>query len=435
MRGGGGREGRARPGPPSGRATSRGRGRRRGPSAPGIAGALLAAALLAAPGHLQAQQDTTKLLQDKIDQSQQRLKQIRDQRRQLREAMRQLTHQVSTASDELGNLEKQIGSSSSVVAELNVQIDATGEQVMHSTAQMLRTRDELTVRKTELRERLKEVYERGPLGPLQVLLSARSFSDLIDRYKYLHLVTLYDRMLVRQVGTLESKLEQQRSELAAQLDQLQELRGNKQQELSNLQSLRQQYRRRLSMYRTQRSRAREQEAQLAQDEAQLQNVIAELERARRESERRAGRSTSSTLTTGDLGKLAWPVDGRVIYQFGPERNGGTTINRDGIGIAAAEGTPVKAVESGRVEFAGTQGLMGPTVIISHGGGYYSAYLYLENLQVHVGEHVARGQVIGAVGGASSRAGPHIEFQIHQPTAGGAPQPVDPVRWLRSHAGG
>ncbi len=398
-------------------------------------GLLLGVALLAAPGLLRAQQDTTRLLQDKIKQSQQRLEDIRQQRRQLRQAMQRLTHQVSTASEELGNLEKQIGSSSSVVAELDVQIEATGEQVTHTTAQMLQTRDELTVRKTELHERLKEVYERGPLGALQVLLSARSFSDLIDRYKYLHLVTLYDRMLVRQVGTLEARLEQQRSELAGQLSRLQDLRGSKQQELSDLQSLRQQYRRRLSMYRTQRSKAREQEAQLAQDEAQLQNVIAELERARRESERRSGRSSSSSLTTGDLGKLAWPVDGRVIYQFGPERNGGTTINRDGIGIAASEGTPVKAVESGRVEFAGTQGLMGPTVIISHGGGYYSAYLYLEKVRVRVGEHVTRGQVIGAVGGASSRAGPHIEFQIHQPTAGGAPQPVDPVRWLRSHSGG
>jgi murein DD-endopeptidase MepM/ murein hydrolase activator NlpD len=55
--------------------------------------------------------------------------------------------------------------------------------------------------------------------------------------------------------------------------------------------------------------------------------------------------------------------------------------------------------------------------------------------VHVGDRVSAGEVIGAVGGASSRAGSHIEFQIHQPTAGGSPRPVDPVRWLRRRAGG
>ncbi len=405
------------------------------PAARSVPAILVVAGLLALPAAGRAQQDTTDLLRKKIEESQQRLQQIREQRRHLRADMQRLTHEVSTASQELGNLEKQIQSSSSAAAELDVQIQATGEQVQRTTADMLHTRDELTVRKTELRERLKHVYERGPLGALQVLLSARSFSDLIDRYKYLHLVTIYDRMLVRQVGTLESKLESQRGQLSDQLASLQTLRRDKQGELSDLQGLWSQYRRRISMYKTQRSRAREQEAQLAQDEARVQGLIGDLERARREAERRAGRSSTSTLTTGDLGKLDWPVQGKIVYSFGPERSNGTTIERDGIGIGAPAGTPVHAVEAGRVEIAGPQGLMGPTVILSHGGGYYSAYLYLERLRVHVGQHVQKGQVIGEVGGGSSHAGPHIEFQIHQPTASGAPRAVDPVRWLRSRSGG
>lgn len=406
-------------------------------TARGAAASLAAAALLTVSVPLLAQQEDTTgaVLEQKIHESQQRLDQIRKERGRLRQEMRRLTHQVSSASAEIGNLEQQIGSSSSVVAELDVQIQATRAQVAHTTSDLLKTRDRLTVRQTELRERLRDVYERGPLGPLQVLLSARSFSDLIDRYKYLHLVTLHDRLLVRQVGTLENQLEQQRSQLADQLDRLQRLRGDKKQELADLEGLRVQYRRRLSNYRSQRSRAREQEAQLAQDENRLQGLIADLERTRREAERRAGRSSTSTLSTSDLGKLNWPVQGRIVYQFGPERDHGTTIERDGIGIGAREGTPVRVVASGQVEWAGPQGLYGPSVIVSHGGGFYSAYLYLENLEVHVGEKVHAGQVIGEVGGAGSRAGPHIEFQIHRPTPGGPPRAVDPVRWLRSHSGG
>jgi len=397
--------------------------------------ALAAALGPGAPLRAQSQDTTADVLRQKIQNSQQRLQEIRQQRQQLRQEMQRLSHRVSGASEEISNLEKQIESSSSVVAELDVQAQATREQVSRTTARMLQTRDRLTVRKTELRERLREVYERGPLGTLQVLLSARSFSDLIDRYKYLHLVTLYDRMLVGQVSSLEGNLEDQRSELADQLDRLQRLRGDKKEELADLESLHQQYRRRLTNYRAQRSRAREQEARLAQDESRLQDLIADLERTRREAERRSGRSTSSSLTTSDLGKLDWPVEGRVVYQFGPERDHGTTTQRDGIGIGAAEGTPVHVVAAGRVEWAGPQGLYGPSVIVSHGGGFYSAYLYLENLKVHVGESVQAGQVIGQVGGASSRAGAHIEFQIHRPTPGGPPHAVDPVRWLRSRSGG
>jgi len=401
-----------------------------------MAALALAALLVPATGLRAQQQDTTgQVLEEKIQESQQRLKEIRQQRQRLRQEMQRLTHQVSSASQEIGNLEKQIESSSSVVAELDVQTQTTREQVANTTARMLQTRDRLTVRRTELRERLREVYERGPLRPLQVLLSARSFSELIDRYKYLHLVTVYDRMLVRQVSTLEGKLEDQHTELADQLDRLQRLRDDKKNELADLETLHRQYRTRLANYRSQRSKAQEQEARLAQDESRLQDLIAQLERTRREAERRAGRSSTSSLTTSDLGKLDWPVRGKIVYQFGPERDGGTTIQRDGIGIGAVEGTPVRVVAAGRVEWAGPQGLYGPSVIVSHGGGFYSAYLYLEDLAVRVGQQVQAGQVIGRVGGASSRAGPHIEFQIHRPTPGGPPRAVDPVRWLRSRSGG
>ena len=147
----------------------------------------------------------------------------------------------------------------------------------------------------------------------------------------------------------------------------------------------------------------------------------------------AGAVTTPTLRTADLGNLAWPVQGNVVYGFGPERSGTTTLARDGIGIGAPAGSPVHAVEAGRVAFAGTWGLYGPSVILSHGGGYYSLYLYMQNLSVREGDDVDAGQILGAVGGVGSPEGPHIEFQILQPSARGEPRPVDPVRWLRDRS--
>ncbi|NIQ52962.1 MAG: peptidoglycan DD-metalloendopeptidase family protein, partial [Gammaproteobacteria bacterium] len=56
---------------------------------------------------------------------------------------------------------------------------------------------------------------------------------------------------------------------------------------------------------------------------------------------------------------------------------------------------------------------GPSVIVSHGGGYYSLYLYLSELLVTAGDRVEQGQPIGRVGGAGTPEGPHIELQIRQ----------------------
>ena len=74
---------------------------------------------------------------------------------------------------------------------------------------------------------------------------------------------------------------------------------------------------------------------------------------------------------------------------------------------------------------------GPSVVLSHGGGFYTLYLYLEEIGVVQGREVAQGQVVGTVGGSQTPEGAHIEFQIRAPVAGGAPQAMDPLQWLKS----
>ena len=120
-------------------------------------------------------------------------------------------------------------------------------------------------------------------------------------------------------------------------------------------------------------------------------LVADLERRRREAEGGAAARTPGTITTRDLGSLAWPVEGDVVYRFGPDRRpNGVVLKNQGIGIGAAAGTPVKAVEAGTVELAGPFPGYGSTVIVSHGGGYRTLYLYLRAIRVAVGQHRARG---------------------------------------------
>lgn len=372
-------------------------------------------------------------LQKQIEQSKTRLDQIRTERERLRNEMGQLAGQVHDETEAINNLERQIGTSSSVVAELDLQLSGVLAQVDRSTRDMVQTRDEVVFRKAVLRERLRQIYKRGPLATVQVLLGARSFTDLINRYKYLRLVALQDRLVMGQVEQLETRLSDQRELLATELDGIQRLRHEKVSEVDELEELEEQRQRRLSRIRSRETAAQSRLAQLARDEERLRQLVVDLEAARREAERLAGAVTTPTLRTADLGNLAWPVQGNVVYGFGPERRGNTTLARDGIGIGAPSGTPVHAVEAGKVAFAGRWGLYGPSIILSHGGGYYSLYLYLQNLSVGEGDDVDSGQILGGVGGGGSPEGPHIEFQILQPGSAGEPRPVDPVRWLRDRS--
>lgn len=370
---------------------------------------------------------------DQIRDSQDRLDQIRRERQQMAREYDELRGQVHTFEEEITNIEGRIGSSRSALDELDLQIQAYAVQVDETTRDMLRTHDELVLRRTELQARLRDIYKRGDLHAIQVMVEARSFGDLLSRYKYLHLVARYDRTLVNQVQRLDERLVEQRQQLAQEFARLRSLRGEKQREVQDLEALEAQRARRLANTQRRVMQTQTRISELDEEERQLGNLLAELERARREAERVAGTSSTPSLRTSDLGSLNWPVQGSVVYRFGEAKPDVEDVWK-GIGIGAPRGTPVAAVESGSVAWAGARGVLGQTVILDHGGGYWSGYLYLQDLAVRSGDQVSSGQVIGHVGGdEGSAAGTHVEFQIYEPGRDGNPRQVDPVRWLRGRS--
>ena len=399
---------------------------------PGVVG--LALLISASPG---AAQDPE--LQRQIAESQRRLEAIRDERARLQAEMEQVRGRVRDASSQLRNIEQQLSASRSVLAEVDFQADATATKVQETTGELLRTREELKENKAVLHRRLRDIYKRGALHTLQVLLGADSFADLLTRYRYLQLIASYDRALVDRVTELERALEDHSQQQGESLAELGRLRQTKLGEVAELRSVEREHQVTLGQFQDRERQAQTRLEQLDADESRMTDLIGELERRRLEEERRralsgAGREGPSTLSGADAGSLDWPVQGGLIYRFGRERKpNGTVLRWNGIGIQAPTGTPVRAVKAGSVVLAGPFEGYGPTVVLSHGGGFYTLYLYLEEIGVLQGREVEAGQVVGTVGGSQTPEGPHIEFQIRAPVAGGAPQAMDPLQWLKSRS--
>jgi len=128
---------------------------------------------------------------------------------------------------------------------------------------------------------------------------------------------------------------------------------------------------------------------------------------------------------GDAPTFAWPVSGRVISDFGATANGG---KNDGINIAAAWGTPIRASAPGTVSYAGSELKdYGNLVLVKHSGGYTTAYAHAERLVVTRGDFVARGQVIGYTGQTGDVSTPQVHFEIRSATT-----PVNPRSYLTSN---
>lgn len=376
-------------------------------------------------------QDPIESLETQIKDSRQRLAQIRAEKQRLRSEMTALAAQVHDVTAELDNLNQQATNQEALLRELDRQLAIRDQRVTAVTADLLRTQDELVEKKVLFARRARDLYKRGPLAEIQVILAAESFGDLINRYQYLYLVALHDRLLVSQIEELKDRLQEQWEQLRREVQGLREGRQDKVGELQDLHFLEQARRRRLQAMRGLQTTTRRRLEKLEDDESQLANLVERLEREREAAEALAATApTAGTLTPSVRGSLDWPAEGRLIYRFGRQRyQDGTVLLRNGIGIAAAESTPVKAVSTGTVVFAQPYLSYGPSVILSHGGGYYSLYLYLSEILVPEGATVVSGQTLGRVGGANTPEGAHVEFQIRE-----RGRPVDPLPWLRNVRG-
>lgn len=122
-----------------------------------------------------------------------------------------------------------------------------------------------------------------------------------------------------------------------------------------------------------------------------------------------------------IGRMRWPVRGRVISAFGS----GGGKKSDGIDISVPEGTPVKAAENGVVIYAG-DGLkdFGNTVLVRHENGLVTVYGHASELKVSRGDTVKRGQEIAASGMSGTTDAPKLHFEIRKNSA-----PVDPTSYL------
>jgi peptidoglycan hydrolase CwlO-like protein len=184
---------------------------------------LPASRLVAQDSRIRAQRDT--------------LERIRRERESLERRAAELQSTVHDLSEELTNLDRRADATSRIVQTLDLQLASISTEVNGASAKVTATEKELTKKKDALRNRLIDIYKRGPLFTTQAMLSARSFGELVARYKYLHLLALRDRSLVGRVEQLRDEIKQDRDRLLTLQNALEENRSDKRREEERLRAL------------------------------------------------------------------------------------------------------------------------------------------------------------------------------------------------------
>jgi murein DD-endopeptidase MepM/ murein hydrolase activator NlpD len=125
------------------------------------------------------------------------------------------------------------------------------------------------------------------------------------------------------------------------------------------------------------------------------------------------RPTQNTEQTSGFGVRADPFNGRPAFHAGQD-------------FAGPIGTAIRSTAPGIISFTGVRTGYGNTIEIDHGHGFKTRYAHLSAIGVAVGQHVALGERIGAMGSTGRSTGPHLHYEVW---VDGRPQ--NPKRFLEA----
>lgn len=343
---------------------------------------------------------------------------VDDRLRALQGEADRLAGQARTLLGDLQKLEIESDLQVERVRDAQVAI-AKGQDAIANSAQRLAALEAQRVAQLpDLQTQLVDIYKRGRVGYAKLLFGSSGVREFGRATRAVAaLMHINQQRIVEHRQTLEA-LRQERTRLDDELRALEageaearQARAAAERALAARTSL-------IAQIDTRRDLAAQLTGELQIAYERLQQQVANLGSGRPVE-------TVSIPLAPFRGVLDWPVAGKITGRFG-ERSArpGDAAVRNGIEIAATEGTPVHAVHPGTVSFADPFTGFGNLVIVDHGANTYSLYGYLGALSRVRGDAVDSGTELGRVGSApTGQASLYLEIRVDG-------RSLDPVQWLK-----
>lgn len=261
----------------------------------------------------------------------------------------------------------------------------------------------------------------GKINKLSFLFSARSFNDLIMRYKYLEQYTDNRKKQVAKINSVAESLAQRQKELNEKMGSQQKVIAAKQSETKKLSSLKQQQAKTVSELASEEKKLRREIANSKRAIKRLDNLINSLvtksvAKTSSASENEAVVNTKlSASFQNNKRKLPWPVqNGFISDRFGVKNHPvlkNVKIDNNGVDIQTSPNARVSSVFDGIVlDISQIPGLN--NVIAVQHGEYFTVYANLKSVNVKINQEVIAGQLIGIAGEKDGEY--EINFQVwHQ----------------------
>lgn len=347
---------------------------------------------------------------------------LKKKQEELKKDMEKLKSEYQNTDDYLRKLDDRLVAFEKELSELNLRIGELSDEIKKAEEELKEAEAEAASQYESMKLRIQFMYEQGSESYLELLLSAESMGDMLNKAEYISKISSYDRKMLTEyqntvtfIADTKSKLESDYTELE---DKKIDVEANKA-TFTVLQEEKKKEMQRMSATLADMNALNGQlEGQISDADIDIKTIEEQLKR-----EEESGEQSSA----GE-GTFYWPTKSRnVTSEFGPRWG----RNHNGIDIGAVTpgvwGDPIYAAESGTVITSGWSNSAGNWIRISHGNGIISVYMHCSQRLVSVGDRVERGQKIATMGDTGNSQGVHLHFEVR--TGGTAYTAVNPRKYI------
>jgi len=365
---------------------------------------------------------------------------INDKRSEIQELKRQIDvyqKNITAKQKEINNLNNQISTINESIAKVNLEIEATELEIETLELRIDSLELKITAKEKEISDQ-KEILagvirslhrQQQKNNILEILILNDNFSDFLADLKRLEDMrdNLFDGVdelyqiklaLNNDVETIETE--------KTELDNLNNILEGKIENLDGQKTVKFSL---MSTTQGQEEKYQELLRQAKEEQDQINNDIIYLEKIAREKVNR-----QLELDNINSDGLMWPITSRRItaYFHDPDYPYRYVFEHPAVDIGTAQGTPIKAVESGYVAKVRDGGATGYSyIMLVHADSLSSVYGHVNIISVEADQFVSKGDVIGYSGGMPGTrgagplsTGPHLHLEIRLNGI-----PVNPLNYL------
>lgn len=380
--------------------------------------------------------DEITSLQDSVSDQKDRIEQLKKDVLSYESTIREKQAESVSLENQITILDNYIKKTNVNIALKNEEIEVNREEAKATTQAINVTQKDIDEKKSTITRLINKIHQNDNVNELQMFLVEKSFSEFFDNIEHTKDLQKDIQNVLSELKHYQEDLEIDYKRLAAQNEQLIQLKALLEEEKRKQEDQKQAKEYLLAETKGSEKTFQNLYWQSKQQKSDLEQDIQSLEREIRDkiAERDRKVNPVDDTITLDSPSFMWPVSptrGITAIFHDPEYPFRHLFEHSAVDIRAYQGTNIKAAADGYVARAADNGYGYSYILIVHGDGFSTLYGHTSRIDVKNDQYVSKGDVIGAVGGMPGTlgagkfsTGSHLHFEVRLNGI-----PVDPQLYL------